>query len=187
MIVCGTGHRPDKLGGYGNIVHSRLVNVAKAWLKSNKPSKVISGGALGWDQALAAAARYLGIPYVMALPFPDFDSKWPEKSRNFLKALCDDAAEVVFVKDGPYAAWKMQERNKWMVDHSDKVLALWNGTSGGTANCVKYAESVGKPISNVWEAYTPPDSCVKYNPTDEADYEADQDWADYLFADKDWY
>ena len=28
MIVAGTGHRPDKLGGYGKEVHERLVHVA---------------------------------------------------------------------------------------------------------------------------------------------------------------
>ena len=25
MIICGTGHRPDKLGGYGYEVHKNLV------------------------------------------------------------------------------------------------------------------------------------------------------------------
>jgi uncharacterized phage-like protein YoqJ len=40
----------------------------------------------------------------------------------------------------------MQDRNKWMVDHCDALVAIWNGTSGGTANCVKYALSVNKPI-----------------------------------------
>lgn len=33
-----------------------------------------------------------------------------------------------------------------MVDLSDKVIAVWNGKSGGTANCVKYAKTVDKPI-----------------------------------------
>ena len=28
MIVAGTGHRPDKLGGYGKEAHERLVHVA---------------------------------------------------------------------------------------------------------------------------------------------------------------
>ena len=62
-------------------------------------------------------------------------------------------AEVVFVSEPGYAAWKMQVRNKWMVDNSDLVLALWNGTDGGTANCVRYAEKVGKPITNLWERW----------------------------------
>jgi uncharacterized phage-like protein YoqJ len=40
----------------------------------------------------------------------------------------------------------MQDRNIWMVDHCDALIAVWDGTSGGTANCVRYAQKVGKPI-----------------------------------------
>ena len=63
------------------------------------------------------------------------------------------ADEHYFVREAGYAGWKMQERNKWMVDHCDEVLALWNGTSGGTSNCVAYANKIGKPINNLWEKY----------------------------------
>ena len=152
MIVAGTGHRPNKLGGYGHAARAKLVNVATAWLLEQKPDKVISGGALGWDQALAEAAIDLDIPLVMALPFEGFECKWPRESQEFLHSLMNPA-EVVFVCEPGYAPWKMQERNKWMVDNSDTVLALWNGTDGGTANCVKYATKVGKPIINLWEIY----------------------------------
>ena len=33
-----------------------------------------------------------------------------------------------------------------MVDRSDFVLAFWNGTKGGTGNCVEYAKKQGKPV-----------------------------------------
>lgn len=154
MIICGTGHRPDKLGGYTSDVHFKLVSLAMDYLdKRPDITKVISGGALGWDQALAAGARACKIPYIMALPFPGFEDRWPQSSKNDLYALMAGAENTVYVKEGPYAGWKMQERNKWMVDNSDQVLALWNGTTGGTANCVAYAEKVGKPIINLWEKY----------------------------------
>jgi hypothetical protein len=29
MIIAGTGHRPDKLGGYGDEVFNKLVSLAK--------------------------------------------------------------------------------------------------------------------------------------------------------------
>lgn len=32
--------------------------------------------------------------------------------------------------------------NEWMVDE----CALWNGSSGGAAKCVKYAQKHNKPI-----------------------------------------
>jgi uncharacterized phage-like protein YoqJ len=40
----------------------------------------------------------------------------------------------------------MQKRNEYMVDKCDKLLAVWNGTTGGTHNCIKYAKSKGKEI-----------------------------------------
>ena len=155
MIVAGTGHRPDKLGGYSDAAHERLVTVACSALGDLRGdvSRVISGGALGWDQALAEAALRLELPLTLALPFAGFWSKWPKKSQDYLELLVSRADKVVYVCEPGYAAWKMQHRNKYMVDECYAVLALWNGTDGGTANCVRYAYKVGKPLINVWDKY----------------------------------
>ena len=51
-----------------------------------------------------------------------------------------------------YVANKMQLRNEYMVDNSDKVIAYFNGEKkGGTYNCIKYAESLNKEIINLYE------------------------------------
>lgn len=154
MIVAGTGHRPDKLGGYGLEVHDRLVFGAKNALLGLRPrvTAVISGGALGWDQALADAAIETETYLKLALPFEGFESKWPRDSQYKLKKIIEAADEVHYVNEPPYAAWKMQARNKWMVDNCDIILALWNGSTGGTANCIEYANKIGKPIQNLWES-----------------------------------
>ena len=47
----------------------------------------------------------------------------------------------------------MQLRNEAMVNDCDLLLALWNGTSGGTANCIRYANSVKREIRNLWSDY----------------------------------
>lgn len=47
------------------------------------------------------------------------------------------------------AARKLQKRNEWLVDRVDTLLAVWTGRPGGTANCVRYAERVGKPVIRV--------------------------------------
>ena len=154
VIVSGTGHRPDKLGGYAPAAQERVVRTAVRSLELIRPEKVITGMALGWDQALAEAARRLGIPYIAAVPFPGQDCKWPEVSRAEFARLLEAAAEVVTVCEGPYAPVKMQLRNEWMVDHCDLVLALWNGSSGGTGNCVSYAHSVRRPVKNAWRMFT---------------------------------
>ena len=38
----------------------------------------------------------------------------------------------------------MQIRNQWMVDNCELLIAVFDGTSGGTANCVNYAKSIRK-------------------------------------------
>jgi len=43
--------------------------------------------------------------------------------------------------DPEYKASKMQKRNIWIVDNSDGLVAVWDGTPGGTANCVEYARN----------------------------------------------
>lgn len=153
MIIAGTGHRPDKLGGYGQVALVHLVNLAEDWLDENKPDVVISGMALGWDYALACAALNLGVPFTAAIPFRGQESRWPQESQQNYRLLLGEASDVHYVCEDGYAPWKMQVRNEWMVDNCDIVLAMWNGSPGGTANCVRYAEKAGKPVVNLWERF----------------------------------
>ena len=44
---------------------------------------------------------------------------------------------------------KLDNRNKYMVNNSDYVLAVWNGSSGGTYNCIKYAKKQNKKIGYI--------------------------------------
>lgn len=41
----------------------------------------------------------------------------------------------------------MMARNRFMVDHADGILAVWDGSKGGTGNCVSYALKKGKPVT----------------------------------------
>lgn len=40
----------------------------------------------------------------------------------------------------------MNERNRYMVEKSEIVIALWNGKPSGTYNTIKYAQSLNKKI-----------------------------------------
>jgi uncharacterized phage-like protein YoqJ len=150
LIVAGTGHRPDKLGGYSDEAFNKLVEIAETTFKKTNPSEVISGMALGWDMALAQAAVNMGIPFIAAIPFLGQENMWIKKTQEYYKELLSKASRIEIVCEGGYAAFKMQKRNEWMVDNSDVVLAMYNGdTSGGTYNCVKYATN-RKPIINLY-------------------------------------
>ena len=153
MKIAVTGHRPNKLGGYSVEAFSRLVQFASAVLRFYQPELVYTGMALGWDQAVAQACVDLNIPFIACVPFKEQESRWPEESQRRFRDLCAKAKEVVVVSGGEFSAAKMQVRNEYMVDHADGVVALWNGSSGGTGNCVRYAQNEGKDVRVVWQSW----------------------------------
>ena len=153
-IVAGTGHRPDKLGGYGDLARDTLVDFAIEELALLKPRIVISGMALGWDQALATAALELDIRFWAYLPFEGQEAKWPENAKRRFEKLLNHADKMVVVSSGSYEPWKMQARNERMVDDCTVLSALYNGDKeGGTYNCVTYAEKQKRTINNCWQRW----------------------------------
>jgi uncharacterized phage-like protein YoqJ len=153
MIIAATGHRPDKLGGYHPRTQARLQLIAAEGLRIMEPSRVISGMALGWDTAVALAAIDLFIPLTAAVPFKGQESRWPEGSRRTYREILSMADEVVTVCEGGYHPAKLQVRNEYMVNQAEEILALWNGTPGGTRNCIDYAKEMRRPIYNVWSMW----------------------------------
>jgi len=151
MIITFTGHRPNKLGGYIEPnPTSRLVRqLIRQQLERMKPDSAISGMAQGVDLWAAEICYVLHIPYTAAVPFVGQEMLWPELAKNRWRYLLGRAANVVVVSEGEYSAKKMQKRNEWMVDNADVLLAVWDGTSGGTANCVRYAEKKKKQIVRI--------------------------------------
>lgn len=154
MILAGSGHRlGNKLGGYGKGVEDKLLALARGTLEYYQPSKVISGFALGWDLSLAEAAIECKIPLIAAIPCKNQAERWPKESMSKYRLLLAMSIEVNVLSE-IYHPGVMQARNEWMVDRCDKLLALWNGEeSGGTYNCIKYAQKKRKPIVSVWEIY----------------------------------
>lgn len=150
--LAGAGHRPGELGGYSESARLRLVDFAKLTIDLYKPTAIISGMALGWDQALAEASVVMGIPFDAAVPFAGQEKTWPYQSIKRYRSLLSKARTVTTVCVGGYAPLKMQSRNEWMCDCADGLLALWNGIDGGTANCIRYTREKwpNKPVINAW-------------------------------------
>lgn len=151
VVIAGTGHRPNKLGGYGQATSDRLYALAYDELAKLRPQKVISGMALGWDQALARAALDLEIPVVAAIPFKGQEKAWPLASQTaYWDILRRRDVEQVVVCEGEYASWKMMRRNEYMIDKCTAVLALWDGSHGGTSNAVFEAIRRKRYVENLW-------------------------------------
>lgn len=152
-VVFGTGHRPDKLGGYDVLSADKVEQVAIQALRLIRPDTVITGMALGWDTALAKAAIHCEIPFIAAVPFTGQESQWPPASQKIYNDILTKAQYVHIVSEGGYTPRKMQVRNVWMVDNGDVCLAMWDGSDGGTANCVRAAAAAGKLIINLHPAW----------------------------------
>jgi len=149
MIITLTGHRPQKLGDEYNGVgpYSDWMRfVLRGLLEQHEPSKVISGMALGADMIWAEVALNLNIPVIAAVPFRGQETIWPKKSKDRYFGILKQCEQTIMVSQGIYAAFKMQKRNEWMVKNCSFVVAIWDGSEGGTANCVKYAESKNKEV-----------------------------------------
>ncbi len=157
MIVAGTGHRPPRLGlGYDSEGRRRLKEFAQEQLLKLGPMTVISGGAQGWDLALAHAAHDLRMPCLMALPFDGQDASWPADARAYYARLLNCAFKVVVVSPGGYEKNKYVTRDFWMVDACDMVLALLDDgkQNSGTRLTVEYALKKEKRVVNAWVDWT---------------------------------
>jgi uncharacterized phage-like protein YoqJ len=150
-VIAITGHRPDKLGGWKPCPEHDLVKAGLvAKLTELQPDTLLIGMALGTDQWAAEIALSLGIKWVPFLPYKDFGSNWPPHAQFHLKWLLEQASQdPVICFEGEYERWKMDGRNRWMVDNCQRVLAVYVGVPGGTRNCLEYATKVGKPIEYV--------------------------------------
>lgn len=145
--VAATGHRPLKLGGYQySPIQDAIRRDMRSYIVEHPNIRGISGMALGVDQWWAEELIHMGRPFIAALPFVGQGDRWPSESQRHHNFLLDHAEKLVIVSDGAYTAWKMQVRNRWMVDNCRELVAVFDGSPGGTANCISYAEQVGRSI-----------------------------------------
>ena len=150
MIVCVTGHRPQGLPKdvSGAPTLESAVRTAARWLLTeHKATWLLSGMALGVDQWVAEEALTVpGVQVCAAIPCLQQERFWSRDAQAKYIDLLSRVHAKHFVTTEPYRKHVMQLRNQWMVDQAALVFAVFGGTPGGTANCVKYAIAARKPI-----------------------------------------
>lgn len=155
MILGITGHRPHKLGGYNDATNrcGQVKGVLATLFAQAKPACVVSGMALGVDQWAAEVALDLGIKVLALVPCVSQEQKWPPESqvkyRKLLDRIVEAGGEVEFVTKTTYTLTCMQLRNQRIVDYSSHMIAVWDGTWGGTGGCVRLAKQAGRKITVV--------------------------------------
>lgn len=151
-IVAVTGHRPNKLNNeYDGVgpLSDAIRKEFKKIIEEVRPIVAISGMALGVDLLWAETCLDYGLPMAAAIPFKGQESIWPEKSKQRYYDILAKVTRIYYICEPGYAAWKMQKRNEFMVDRANMLIAVWDGTKGGTANCVQYAQLKGIEIIRI--------------------------------------
>lgn len=80
------------------------------------------------------------------LPCKGQESKWTASAQEHYHSILVQANEVVYVGQ-EYSRDCMLERNRWMVEHSSILLAVYNGARrSGTGATVRYALKQGQEV-----------------------------------------
>lgn len=147
MKIAVTGHRPPRLKGQEEDIYIWFEEqISMARLMYGKIDEVYCGMAQGADQIFyrAAANSYLRINCC----YP-----WKKKDMDFIEqaALGGTTIAPMLTRIWLYDQYPGKkgyiERDRYMVDHCDVLLAVWDGVEeGGTWDTIKYAREKGRPI-----------------------------------------
>lgn len=146
---CFTGHRPEKLGRPEAEVIKSLEREIRSAVADGFQT-FISGMARGvdlWAAEIVLALRDEGasIRLICASPYQGFESNWSTAWQKRYAQVMEKADLVRYICPR-YSRDCFQRRNEWMVDHSARVIAIYNGELGGTRNTLMYAERNQVPV-----------------------------------------
>jgi len=152
-----TGHRPQKLPFGLNEEDERCVALKEELRKQiinliekENVTHFFSGMALGVDLMAAEIVldlkeSYPRITLESAIPCETQAVKWTVSQRERyydIAARCDKETML----QSHYTPDCMDRRNRYMVDHADFILAVWNGKPSGTGRTVTYARGKNRTV-----------------------------------------
>ena len=139
---CFTGHRPQKLRRSEKEIKTDLEQAINQAIADGYTT-FITGMAYGvdiWAGQIVVRLRQSNpaLHLIAAVPFRGFEDRW---SADWKKAYSDllEQADLVKYICPRYNAGAYQRRNEWMVDRSNRVIAVFNGEPSGTKNTIDYA------------------------------------------------
>ncbi len=152
-ICCFTGYRPHRFGFTPDGLRPEQVQKALgaqiARLVAEGCHTFITGMCVGVDlwaaeEVLTLRETHPHVRLVAAIPFEGQEAHWPQADRRQYRRVRDACQQVVVLHEGEGGSRVYLQRNRWMVDKADTVLAVYDRFGGGdarsgTAATVRYA------------------------------------------------
>ena len=160
ITVCFTGHRLQKLPFGFNEEDPKCIKMKRMLCRkvedlivNHGATHFISGMALGVDMIAAEIVlelkkKYQDITLECAIPCETQANKWTEKYRDRYFSIIEMSDKETLLQTH-YTADCMHKRNRYMVDKSDYIIAVWNGSPSGTGKTVLYAKENNKEIIQI--------------------------------------
>lgn len=156
LSLCFSGHRPENLPGDGNtsdIGYRMLISMLYLEIEEsiNNGYKVFySGMARGIDLVAAnivleERVKHPDIKLVCVIPYEGQNKDYLPIEKLEYSSIIKTADEVICLSDRYYPDC-MRERNRYMVDHSDKLIAVMKNPRSGTGMTVNFARKKGIDI-----------------------------------------
>lgn len=148
--VCFTGHRPEKIIASEHTIKDKLKEEIIKAIKEGY-CVFISGMARGvdlWAAEIVLQLRSNGyaIKLICALPYEGCEKNWNDEwQKRYHKVISE--ADYIKCVSPCYSQNCFQIRNEWMVNHSAKIIAVYNGKRGGTQNTLVYSYKKAISIS----------------------------------------
>ncbi|WP_017539141.1 LOG family protein [Nocardiopsis halophila] len=154
--IAVTGHR-----GLPPDVERAVEEALRARLAALGPGLIgLSCLADGADTLFARAVIEAGADLEAIVPAERYRDGLPPAHRPVYDALVARAALVHHLPFAESTPWAHLEAGRYMVDHSDELLAVWDGRAargpGGTADIVAYARERDRAVTVIW-----PDGAVR--------------------------
>lgn len=146
---CFTGHRPEKLPWGKNEADLRCIALKRKIFDAVEAAYIdgkrhfICGMARGCDFYFAEAVLALreektDVTLEAAIPCAVQSASWSAPQRERWESLVAACDRKTVLQDG-YTPDCMLRRNRYMVERSSLVIAVYDGSDGGTRRTLEYA------------------------------------------------
>ena len=156
---CFTGHRADKLPWRDNDRDDKCLRLKAAiadvlaGLYAAGYRHFICGMAHGADiyfgeAVVALRDEHPDVTLEAAIPHAGQEERWPARWKRRYFRLAEECDKLTVLRQS-YTPDCMMERNRYMVDASALLVAVYNGAAGGTRNTIVYAMRQGLEIIEI--------------------------------------